>query len=57
MQGVPRLAHLMDEGRATLDMVSLVKRNMSLGVALGEGRTLKEVLGERKEVTEGVAAG
>lgn len=29
-------------------------RNMSLGRALGQGKTLKDILGERKAVTEGV---
>jgi len=29
-------------------------RNFSLGVALGEGKTLEEILGERIAVTEGV---
>ena len=29
-------------------------RNMSLGIALGEGKTLDEVLGSRKSVSEGV---
>ena len=33
---------------------SLQSRNTSLGFALGEGKTLDEVLGARKEVTEGV---
>lgn len=40
-------------GDLTLTCNNVQSRNMSLGVALGEGRTLKEVLGERKEVTEG----
>jgi len=40
-------------GDLTLTCNNLQSRNMSLGVALGEGRTLSEVLGERKEVTEG----
>ena len=29
-------------------------RNMSLGRALGEGRSLDDILGERRSVTEGV---
>jgi glycerol-3-phosphate dehydrogenase (NAD(P)+) len=29
-------------------------RNYSLGVALGQGRTLEEILGTRRSVTEGV---
>ena len=40
-------------GDLTLTCNNVQSRNMSLGVALGEGRSLKEVLGERKEVTEG----
>jgi glycerol-3-phosphate dehydrogenase (NAD(P)+) len=32
---------------------SLQSRNTSLGVALGEGRRAEDVLGARKEVTEG----
>ena len=32
---------------------SSTSRNTSLGMALGEGRPVSEVLGERKEVTEG----
>jgi glycerol-3-phosphate dehydrogenase (NAD(P)+) len=31
-------------------------RNMSLGVALGQGRRLADVLGERRAVTEGVTS-
>lgn len=41
-------------GDLTLTCNSLQSRNMSLGAALGEGRTLDEVLGERKSVAEGV---
>ncbi|HYG86352.1 MAG TPA: NAD(P)H-dependent glycerol-3-phosphate dehydrogenase [Azospirillum sp.] len=41
-------------GDLTLTCSSLQSRNMSLGVALGEGRTLDEVLGERRSVAEGV---
>jgi glycerol-3-phosphate dehydrogenase (NAD(P)+) len=41
-------------GDLTLTCNNVQSRNMSLGVALGEGRTLEAVLGERKEVTEGV---
>lgn len=41
-------------GDLTLTCSSLQSRNMSLGVALGEGRTLNEVLGERRSVAEGV---
>lgn len=41
-------------GDLTLTCSSLQSRNMSLGVALGTGRTLDEVLGERRSVAEGV---
>lgn len=41
-------------GDLTLTCNSLQSRNMSLGAALGEGRKLDEVLGERKSVAEGV---
>lgn len=41
-------------GDLTLTCSSLQSRNMSLGAALGQGRTLDEVLGERRSVAEGV---
>lgn len=41
-------------GDLTLTCSSLQSRNMSLGAALGQGRTLEEVLGERRSVAEGV---
>jgi glycerol-3-phosphate dehydrogenase (NAD(P)+) len=41
-------------GDMMLTANSLQSRNTSLGFALGEGKTLEEVLGARKEVTEGV---
>lgn len=41
-------------GDLTLTCSSLQSRNMSLGAALGEGRTLAEVLAERRSVAEGV---
>jgi len=41
-------------GDMMLTANSLQSRNTSLGFALGEGKTLAEVLGVRKEVTEGV---
>jgi len=41
-------------GDLTLTCSSLQSRNMSLGAALGEGRTLADVLGERRSVAEGV---
>ena len=39
-----------------LTAASLQSRNTSLGVALGEGRRLEDVLAARREVTEGVAS-
>ncbi len=42
-------------GDLILTATSLLSRNFSLGVALGQGRSLAEVLGERRAVTEGVA--
>jgi len=41
-------------GDLILTATSMKSRNFSLGVALGQGRTLDEVLAERKAVTEGV---
>ncbi|WP_114858363.1 NAD(P)H-dependent glycerol-3-phosphate dehydrogenase [Azospirillum brasilense] len=41
-------------GDLTLTCSSLQSRNMSLGAALGAGRTLAEVLAERRSVAEGV---
>jgi len=41
-------------GDLTLTCSSLQSRNMSLGVALGQGRALAEILGERRSVAEGV---
>ncbi len=41
-------------GDLTLTCNSTTSRNFSLGQALGEGRTLDEVLGERRSVAEGV---
>ena len=41
-------------GDLMLTCSSMQSRNFSLGVALGEGKTLKEILGERVAVTEGV---
>ena len=40
-------------GDLILTCSSTQSRNMSLGVALGEGKTLAEVLGSRKSVSEG----
>jgi glycerol-3-phosphate dehydrogenase (NAD(P)+) len=41
-------------GDLVLTASSMQSRNYSLGVALGQGRTLADVLGERRAVTEGV---
>lgn len=41
-------------GDLILTCGSTQSRNMSLGRALGEGRTLEEILGSRRAVTEGV---
>jgi glycerol-3-phosphate dehydrogenase (NAD(P)+) len=44
---------LAGAGDFMLTAQSLASRNTSLGVALGEGKSAAEVLGSRKEVTEG----
>ncbi|MFP4313973.1 MAG: NAD(P)H-dependent glycerol-3-phosphate dehydrogenase [Alphaproteobacteria bacterium] len=41
-------------GDLTLTCSSMQSRNFSLGAALGEGKTLQEILGSRNAVTEGV---
>ena len=41
-------------GDVMLTCSSMQSRNFSLGAMLGEGRTLDDILGERKSVTEGV---
>lgn len=41
-------------GDLMLTCSSMQSRNFSLGVALGEGKSLDEILGSRKAVTEGV---
>lgn len=41
-------------GDLVLTCSSMQSRNYSLGVMLGEGRTLDDIMGERKSVTEGV---
>jgi len=48
------LAGLCGLGDLMLTCGSRNSRNMSLGVALGEGKTLDEVLGSRNSVSEGV---
>lgn len=42
-------------GDLTLTCNSMSSRNFSLGCALGQGRALTDILGERKGVTEGIA--
>lgn len=49
------MAGLSGLGDLILTASSPQSRNMSLGRELGKGRTLEEVLGERKTVSEGVA--
>lgn len=41
-------------GDLTLTCTGLQSRNHSLGVALGEGRSLPEILGQRRSIAEGV---
>lgn len=41
-------------GDLTLTCNAMQSRNFSLGVALGEGRSLQDILGERSSVAEGV---
>jgi glycerol-3-phosphate dehydrogenase (NAD(P)+) len=49
------LAGLSGLGDLVLTCSSPQSRNMSLGVALGDGRALQSILAERRSVTEGVA--
>lgn len=49
------MAGLSGLGDLILTATSRQSRNMSLGVELGRGRNIDEVLGERRAVTEGVA--
>ncbi|MEL6364637.1 MAG: NAD(P)H-dependent glycerol-3-phosphate dehydrogenase [Pseudomonadota bacterium] len=49
------LGGLAGLGDLILTCGSRQSRNMSLGVALGEGRSMDEVLGERRSVAEGAA--
>lgn len=42
-------------GDLSLTCNGMLSRNMTLGLALGEGRPLQEILDERRAVTEGVA--
>ncbi|MCW9034666.1 MAG: NAD(P)-dependent glycerol-3-phosphate dehydrogenase [Rhodospirillales bacterium] len=48
------LMGLSGMGDLTLTCSAMQSRNFSLGFALGEGRTLEEILSERQAVTEGV---
>ena len=48
------LLGLAGVGDLTLTCTALQSRNYSLGVALGEGRALDDILGERNSVAEGV---
>ena len=41
-------------GDLTLTCSGMQSRNYSLGVALGQGRRLEDILGERRTVAEGV---
>lgn len=50
------LSGLCGLGDLVLTCSSLTSRNMSLGAALGEGRSVAEVLGERRSVAEGAAS-
>jgi glycerol-3-phosphate dehydrogenase (NAD(P)+) len=50
------LSGLCGLGDLVLTCSSLTSRNMSLGAALGEGRTVAEVLSERRSVAEGAAS-
>ena len=52
---VQTFASLAGAGDFMLTGGSLQSRNTSLGVALGEGRRLEDILAGRKQVTEGVA--
>ncbi len=49
------LASLAGLGDLVLTCTSLQSRNMSLGVLLGQGRQLEEILADRTSVAEGVA--
>ncbi len=51
---IETLMGLSGMGDLTLTCSAMQSRNFSLGFALGEGRSLDEILGERQAVTEGV---
>ena len=48
------LAGLSGLGDLTLTCNAMQSRNFSLGVALGQGKTLEDIMGERNSVAEGV---
>jgi len=48
------LTGLSGLGDLILTCNSMKSRNMSLGVALGQGKTLSEIMGARNSVSEGV---
>ena len=48
------LMGLSGQGDLVLTCSSIKSRNMSLGFALGEGKTLDEIMAERNSVAEGV---
>ncbi|MEO1252849.1 MAG: NAD(P)H-dependent glycerol-3-phosphate dehydrogenase [Pseudomonadota bacterium] len=52
--GAATMAGLSGLGDLILTASSPTSRNMSLGMALGEGKTLKAILAERRSVAEGV---
>jgi glycerol-3-phosphate dehydrogenase (NAD(P)+) len=49
------LMGLSGVGDLSLTCNGMLSRNLTLGVALGEGRSLDDILAERRAVTEGVA--
>src|SRR5262249_15021735 len=53
---VETLMGLSGLGDLTLTCTGVQSRNHSLGIALGEGRSLAEVLGPRRSIAEGVAS-
>jgi glycerol-3-phosphate dehydrogenase (NAD(P)+) len=51
---VPTLVGLSGLGDLTLTCTSEQSRNLSLGIALGRGRPLAEIIAERRSIAEGV---
>jgi glycerol-3-phosphate dehydrogenase (NAD(P)+) len=51
---VPTLVGLSGLGDLTLTCTSEQSRNLSLGIALGRGRALPEIIAERRSIAEGV---